>query len=66
MNLLGIYSVILPAEERARIWGRLVSDLPLAKLETLMAVAPLSAIFDLAAQIVAGQIAGRVVIDVAG
>jgi acrylyl-CoA reductase (NADPH) len=66
VNLLGIYSVILPAEERARIWGRLVSDLPLAKLETLMAVAPLSAIFDLAAQIVAGQIAGRVVIDVAG
>ncbi len=66
VNLLGIYSVILPPEERARVWGRLVTDLPLAKLETLMVVEPLSAIFDLAAQIVAGQIAGRVVIDVAG
>jgi len=31
-----------------------------------MVVEPLSAIFDLAARIVAGEIAGRVVIDVTG
>jgi acrylyl-CoA reductase (NADPH) len=64
VNLLGIDSVLSPPEERRAAWARLARDLPLAMLDEMMRVEPLSDIFRLSEQILQGQIRGRVVIDV--
>jgi acrylyl-CoA reductase (NADPH) len=64
VNLLGIDSVRVPKAERLVIWKRLESDLPIALLDSLTSVEPLSRIFELGEQILAGKIKGRTVIDV--
>lgn len=64
VNLLGIDSTMSPPTLRRSAWQRLASQLPTDKLATLMALHPLSDIEDLAAQIVAGDVHGRIVIDV--
>ncbi len=64
VSLLGIDSVMAPAHRRRRAWWQLAKGLPLDKLDAMTEVKPLSAIFDLAPQILAGKIRGRVVIDV--
>jgi acrylyl-CoA reductase (NADPH) len=64
VNLLGIHSVIVPPDYRAQVWARLGRDLPLDRLATIMRVEPFSEVFDLAAQIVAGQIQGRVALEI--
>ncbi|ROR34418.1 MDR family oxidoreductase [Inmirania thermothiophila] len=64
VSLLGINSVILPPERRRRAWDRLAADLPVEVLERLIRVEPMSRLRELAEDIVAGRIAGRVVIDV--
>ena len=63
VNLLGIHSVIVPPVYRAQVWSRLARDLPLDRLDRIMRVEPFSSVFALAEQIVAGQIQGRVVLD---
>jgi acrylyl-CoA reductase (NADPH) len=64
VNLLGIDSVRVPKAERVEIWSRLEKDLPVALLDSLTQVEPLSRIFELGEQILAGKIRGRTVIDV--
>jgi acrylyl-CoA reductase (NADPH) len=64
VNLLGIDSVRVPKAERLEIWSRLERDLPIALLDSLTQVEPLSRIFELGEQILAGQVRGRTVIDV--
>ncbi len=64
VNLLGIDSVMQPAENRQRIWQRLVDDLPLDKLDAITTVRPLADIPQLASEILRGQVRGRTVIDV--
>jgi acrylyl-CoA reductase (NADPH) len=66
VNLLGIDSVMCPREERIEAWQRLVRDLPLDRLERMTRTLPLSALPDLAPQILKGEVRGRTVIDVAG
>ena len=66
VNLLGIDSVMCPADLRREAWRRLSLDLPEAALESMMRVAPLSDIFDLSEQILQGKLQGRTVIDVNG
>ena len=66
VNLLGIDSVMCPREERIEAWQRLVRDLPLDRLERMTQTLPLSALPDLAPQILKGGVRGRIVIDVAG
>lgn len=61
--LLGVDTPLATAAERREAWARLVSDLPMDKLDALTDVAPLSAVPDLAAAINKGQVRGRVVID---
>jgi acrylyl-CoA reductase (NADPH) len=61
--LLGVDSVQCPPAVRARAWGRLATDLPLALLDSLTTLEPLSRAPELGEQILAGQIAGRVVFD---
>ncbi len=64
VNLLGIDSVMCPAERRIEAWMRLRSDLPLARLDAMTVTARLADVPRLAAEIVKGQVRGRVVVDV--
>ena len=64
VNLLGIDSVMCPREERIAAWRRLAYDLPRDKLEGVTQTVPLSALPDLAPQILGGQVRGRIVVDV--
>jgi acrylyl-CoA reductase (NADPH) len=66
VNLLGIDSVMCPRAERIEAWQRLVRDLPLERLERMTRTLPLSALPELAPQILKGEVRGRTVIDVPG
>lgn len=66
VNLLGIDSVMQPFENRLRAWGRVVSDLPLDKLEEIIQPATLDDLPDLGRAILKGQVKGRVVVDLNG
>ncbi len=62
--LLGIDSVMAPAARRQRAWERLARDLDATALAHITTVEPMSRLSELAPQILAGKIRGRVVIDV--
>jgi acrylyl-CoA reductase (NADPH) len=62
--LLGVDSVMAPIAKRERAWQRLARDLPAKKLADMTRVEPMSKLVELAASILAGQVRGRVVIDV--
>lgn len=62
--LLGVDSVFAPMAKRQRAWQTLAEHLDRAHLAALTTVEPMSKVPELADAIVAGQIRGRVVIDV--
>lgn len=64
VNLLGIDSVMKPYEGRLRAWERIASDLPMDKLESMVQPATLADLPRLGADILKGQVKGRVVVDV--
>ncbi|HKP79024.1 MAG TPA: MDR family oxidoreductase [Phenylobacterium sp.] len=64
--LLGVDSVMAPVARRSTAWARLARDLKPGLLAEMTTVEPLSKAKDLAADILAGRIQGRVVIDVTG
>lgn len=64
VNLLGIDSVMQPFENRKRAWQRVAKDLPRDKLEAMIVPATLNDLPKLGADILKGQIKGRVVVDV--
>ena len=64
VKLLGIDSVMRPYEDRVAAWRRLVTDLPLDKLDAMTEAATLSDLPRLAEEILAGRVRGRRVIDV--
>ncbi|MEO1239526.1 MAG: hypothetical protein AAFW64_07685, partial [Pseudomonadota bacterium] len=64
VNLLGIDSVMQPYENRLRAWERIATDLPMDKLEAMINPATLSDLPKLGADILKGQVKGRVVVDV--
>lgn len=64
VNLLGIDSVMQPYANRLRAWDRIARDLPMAKLESMVVPAVLSDLPRLGAEILNGQVRGRVVVDV--
>lgn len=64
VNLLGIDSVMQPYENRARAWQRVATDLPMDKLESMIVPATLGDLPKLGADILKGQVQGRVVVDV--
>lgn len=66
VNLLGIDSVMQPYDNRLRAWQRVASDLPMDKLATMIRPATLSDLPQLGADILKGQVQGRVVVDVNG
>lgn len=64
VNLLGIDSVMQPYENRLRAWERVARDLPMDKLEAMVQPATLADLPQLGADILKGQVKGRVVVDV--
>ncbi|MCL4114536.1 UNVERIFIED_CONTAM: hypothetical protein GTU68_057385 [Idotea baltica] len=64
VNLLGIDTVLHPFEKRLRAWQRIASNLPLEKLDAMIRPATLTEVPSLAADILKGQIKGRIVVDV--
>lgn len=64
VNLLGIDSVMQPHDSRLRAWERIARDLPMDKLEAMIAPAGLEDLPRLGAAILKGEVRGRVVVDV--
>lgn len=64
VNLLGIDSVRRPYEDRVRAWQRVATDLPMAKLNEMVEPATLNDLPALGKAILAGEVRGRVVVDV--
>ncbi len=64
VTLAGIDSVMRPKPDREEAWRRLASDLDLAKLDGMTEVATLADAPRIGAAIIAGEVRGRVVIDV--
>lgn len=62
--LAGIDSVMASMDLRVEAWRRLALDLPKDKIMAISRVEPMSKVPELAQQIIAGKIRGRVVIDV--
>jgi len=63
VNILGIDSVMQPYENRVRAWQRVADDLPLDKLAATMSVCGLAEVPAKAAEILKGQVRGRLVVD---
>ncbi len=63
VKLLGIDSVMCPAERRRAAWSRLATDMPKAALEAVCNVATLDELPELGRKILKGETRGRVVID---
>jgi acrylyl-CoA reductase (NADPH) len=64
VSILGIDSVACPTPERKQAWGRLVQDLPRGRLDAMVHTVGMSELLRLAPEILAGQVRGRVVVDV--
>ena len=64
VRLIGIDSVMQPREKRIEAWNRLAKDLDIAKLEAMSETHKLEDVTELAEKILAGQVRGRVIIDV--
>src|SRR5262249_54842578 len=65
VSLLGIDSVMCPRDERIEAWRRLARDLPRDGLERMTQTVPLSALPEMAPQILNGAVRGRTVVDIA-
>ncbi len=61
--LLGVDSVMAPMRLREQAWARLAVDLDPALLEAISTEVPLSGAIEAAAQLMAGQVRGRLVVD---
>ena len=65
VNLLGVESVMVPYQQRLEAWAHLAKDLPLDHLERAIQTVKLEDVPRLAQEIIAGQVRGRVVVDLA-
>ena len=64
VSLLGVDSVMSPKAQRIEAWKRLASDLDRSVLKSMTTHMPFDKVMDVARDIVAGKVRGRVVIDV--
>ena len=64
VRLIGINSVTTPLARRLKAWERIATDLDRGKLHALTTHVKLEDLPRIGAEIVAGQIRGRVVVDI--
>jgi acrylyl-CoA reductase (NADPH) len=64
VRLIGIDSVLCPRPRRITAWQRLARDLDRQRLEAITTEVRLADVIELAPRILAGQVRGRVVVDV--
>lgn len=64
VKLIGVNSVDTPMPRRLKVWERLARDLDLSKLRALTTHVKLDDVPKVAADIVAGKVRGRVVVDI--
>jgi len=64
VSLLGVSSLRTPKPKRVEAWERIARDVDAAKLAALSRTEPLSRIFALSEDILAGRVRGRVALDV--
>jgi acrylyl-CoA reductase (NADPH) len=64
VRLIGIDSVLCPRPRRITAWQRLARDLQPQRLEAITTEVRLADVIELAPRILAGQVRGRVVVDV--
>ncbi|MCE2532304.1 MAG: oxidoreductase [Acidimicrobiia bacterium] len=64
VSLLGVNCVYQPAARRTEAWSRLATDLDGDTLESITTEVPLAGVPQVASDILAGQVRGRVVVDV--
>lgn len=64
VNLLGIDSVMQPYENRVKAWKRVATTLPKEPMEAMVTRATLEELPKFGADILAGKVRGRVVVDV--
>ena len=64
VRLLGVDSVMAPQEQRAIAWARLAAEVDTGRLKRIARLEPMSKLPELAPRILAGEIRGRIVIDV--
>jgi acrylyl-CoA reductase (NADPH) len=64
VSLLGVSSAWTPKPPRLAAWKRLAETVSVKQLEGISRIEPLSRIFELSEEILAGRIQGRVVLDV--
>ena len=62
VNLLGIDSVMQPFASRVQAWNRVVSGLPMQKLEAMVSEITLADLPRVAPEILAGAVKGRLVV----
>jgi acrylyl-CoA reductase (NADPH) len=64
VSLIGIDSVMCPPERRARAWQHLAEELDRARLDSITREIGLADVFEASRAILAGEVRGRVVVDV--
>jgi acrylyl-CoA reductase (NADPH) len=64
VTLYGINSVTTPRPKREMVWQRLAKDLPLDRLDAMTQEITLTRALSIAPEILAGQVRGRLVVNV--
>jgi acrylyl-CoA reductase (NADPH) len=64
VQLFGIDSVMAPITKRQAAWDRLARDLELSKLESMIQEISLEQVPEYAAELMAGQVTGRIVVKI--
>jgi acrylyl-CoA reductase (NADPH) len=64
VQLLGIDSVMAPIQKRQVAWDRLARDLDISKLESMIQEISLEQVPQYAAELMAGQVTGRIVVKI--
>lgn len=64
VRLIGIDSVLCPTDRRTQAWQHLAEEVDRGRLDAITRVIGLAEVFDAARAILAGQVRGRIVVDV--
>jgi acrylyl-CoA reductase (NADPH) len=62
VKLIGVDSVMVPFEDRLRVWERIGHDLPMEKLEDMIEEIALDGVMEAGAKILKGQVRGRTLV----